>query len=117
MKGSKVGAPRTHLLQEEDDALHHLRPLLLQGEECARRADEDLRVPVRGIMLEATGPQQPHHGLTVRRQLVVWPGELRDHFVSGEDREGGVGRRCVWPPTGWKWLFAQCWQVISKKTA
>lgn len=47
------------LLEEEDDPLDHLSPLLLQAEQGARRADEDLGLSVGHVVVESTALQEP----------------------------------------------------------
>lgn len=53
------------LLEEEDDPLDHLGPLLLQAEEGARRADEDLGLAVGHIVVKATALQEPGHRVLI----------------------------------------------------
>lgn len=65
-----------HLLEEEDDPLDHFGPLLLQAEQGARRADEDFGFAVRHVVFKPAAMQQLLHGVFVRRQVVVRPGEL-----------------------------------------
>lgn len=47
------------LLEEEDDPLDHLGPLLLQAEQGARRADEDLGLAVGHVVVESAALQEP----------------------------------------------------------
>lgn len=53
------------LLEEEDDSLDHVGPLLLQAEEGARRADEDLGLAVGRVAVEAAALHEPAHRLLV----------------------------------------------------
>lgn len=89
---------QTYLLEEEDDSLDHLRPLLLQAEEGARRADEDLGLAVGDVVVEAAALHEPLHRVFVWRQVVVRPRELGDHLV---------------PAGGTKWSF-QFVKLIGK---
>lgn len=67
---------RSHLLEEEHDSLHHVRSLLLQAEERARRADEHLGFAVGHVVVEARALQELPHRVFVGRQVVVWPRKL-----------------------------------------
>lgn len=53
------------LLEEEDDPLDHLSPLLLQAEQGARRADKDLGLAVGHIVVESTALHEPLHRVLI----------------------------------------------------
>lgn len=53
------------LLEEEDNSLDHLGPLLLQAEQGARRADEDLGLAVGHIVVKSTALQEPLHRVLI----------------------------------------------------
>lgn len=64
------------LLEEEDDSLDHLGPLLLQAEQGARRADEDLGLAVGHVVVKSTALQEPLHRVLIGAQVVIGPREL-----------------------------------------
>lgn len=53
------------LLEEEDDSLDHLGPLLLQAEQGVRRADEDLGLAVGHVVVNSTALQEPLHRVLI----------------------------------------------------
>lgn len=70
------GGQDSHLLEEEDNPLDHFHPLLLQAEERAWRADEDLGLAEGRIVVKATPLQELLHRLGVGWEVVVRPREL-----------------------------------------
>lgn len=97
---TSTGGLQPHLLQEEDDPLHHVGPLLLQAEERAWRPDEDLGFAIGRVLAEAAAFQELLHGLFVRGQVVVWPRELGDHFVPAAETERQRGHASFWLALG-----------------
>lgn len=98
----RPGLPRTcrpwnYLLQKQDDPHEHLRAELFQREERAGRPDEDFGLPVSHVVLKAALLDQLPDGLFVRREVVVGPGEFRDHLVPGRKTAGrDEGRTTMW---------------------
>lgn len=72
----------SHLLQKEDNPLHHMSSLFLQTEDGAWCPDEYLGLAISHIMLKATPLQQTFHCLLIWGQVMVWPRKLRDHLIS-----------------------------------
>lgn len=59
---------------------------LLQGEQGSRRADENLGLAVSNVMLKSMTLYELLHSVFVRREVMVWPSEFRDHLVPGITR-------------------------------
>lgn len=76
-----------HLLQEEHQDGDEGGPLLLQREEAARRAHEQLGVAVRHVVLEAVLVDDHLHRLSIGGHQVVRPSVLARHLVPVD---GGV---------------------------
>lgn len=78
----------SHLLQKEDNPLHHLGSLLLQAEDGTWCTDKHLCLAIGHIMLKAAPLEQTFHCLLIRGQVMVRPCELRDHLIPGSGRQG-----------------------------
>lgn len=86
---------RPYLLKKQNQDGDESRSLLLQGEEGARRPDEELGVTVSHVVLETVLDDDGLHGLPVRGHQVVWPGVLTCHFIprSQEQRKREISQR------------------------
>lgn len=54
---------------------------LLQGEQSSRRADENLGLAISNVVLKSMTLYELLHSIFVRREVMVWPSEFRDHLV------------------------------------
>lgn len=83
-----------HLLQEEHQDGDEGGPLLLQGEEGARRPHKQLGLAVRHVVLEAVLVDDHLHRLSIGRHQVVRPSVLARHLVPVDwGKRGGRKQR------------------------
>lgn len=104
----------SYFLEEEDDSLNHFSSLLLQAEERPRRADEDLCFAVGHVVVEPTALQEPLDCIFVWWQVVVWPGKLGDHLISGGRTKCLHEEMCTVCQQIYDFKFRSLWEALNR---